>query len=63
MTRKTRRRMYGLQRDLDELERTDPEVAQARAALDRLYESFGRRDRHMAARKAIGVRSPDRSNS
>lgn len=45
-----------LAEELAELERTDPEVAAARKALDELPEVFARYERHMAARKAVGVR-------
>ncbi|MEN6544509.1 MAG: hypothetical protein ABFE07_00535 [Armatimonadia bacterium] len=41
---------------LDELERTDPEVAEARRLLDELPEEFARHERHMAARRAVGKR-------
>lgn len=41
---------------LDELERTDPAVAEARRNLDELPKVFARHERHMAARKAIGKR-------
>lgn len=41
---------------LAELERTDPEVAAARQALDDLPEQFARYNRHMAARKQVGKR-------
>jgi len=46
----------GLQRELDELERKDPKVREARKRLDDLPNQQARHDRHIAARKAVGKR-------
>ena len=53
--------MRGLQRELEELERTDPAVREARRSFDELPEKFARHERHMAARAAVGVRDKHRS--
>lgn len=45
-----------LQQELDELERSDQAVAEARHRLDRLNEDFARYERHMAARRSVGKR-------
>lgn len=50
--------MGKLQQELDELERTDPEVRAAASRLRDLPEAFARTERHMAARKAVGMRKP-----
>lgn len=55
MSRK-RRPFAGLQAELDELERTDPAVAEARRRCDELPEAFARMDRHEAARRQVGKR-------
>jgi hypothetical protein len=49
--------LRGLQAELDELERTDPAVGEARRLLDELPKELARYDRHMAARKAVGKRA------
>jgi hypothetical protein len=46
----------GLQRELDELERHDPKVREARKRLDDLPNQQARYERHLAARKAVGKR-------
>lgn len=51
-----KREFKTLTQELEELERTDPAVAEARRRLDELPEQFARYDRHMAARAAVGVR-------
>ena len=45
-----------LSRELEELERTDPAVAEARRRLDGLPEEFARYERYLAARRTVGVR-------
>lgn len=47
-----------LTEELEELERTNPAVAAARRELDKLPEKLARYDRHMAARRTVGVRAP-----
>ena len=47
-----------LTEELEELERTDPAVAEARRRLDELPEQFARYERHLAARKVVGKRNP-----
>lgn len=47
--------------ELEELERIDPKVAEARRRFDELPGEFARYDRHMAARKVVGKRSSTRS--
>ena len=46
-----------LSQELEELERTDPAVAEAKRRLDQLPEDFARYSRHMAARAAVGKRA------
>ena len=46
----------GLERELDELERRDPKVREARRKLDQVPDELARHERHMAARKAVGRR-------
>jgi hypothetical protein len=46
-----------LRKELEQLERTDPDVAAARARLDEAPEDIARYERHMAARKAVGKRA------
>jgi len=53
-------RPAALSEALTELERTDPEVAAARQALDDLPEQFARYNRHMAARKQVGKREANK---
>lgn len=48
---------YGLEAELRMLEAHDPKVRAARAALDNLPESFDRHERHMAARRKVGIRA------
>lgn len=51
---------YGLEAELRMLEQHDPKVRAAREALDNLPDQFARSERHLAARKAVGVRAmPD----
>jgi hypothetical protein len=52
-----KRQYRTLTQELEELERTDPNVAEAARRLDQLPESFARYDRHMAARAVVGKRS------
>ena len=55
--------MDELQQELDELERTDPEVRAAAARLRDLPEAFARTERHLAARRAVGVRKPPKETA
>lgn len=53
-------RWYGLEAELIELERTDPKVRAARERINQLPDVIARRERHLAARKAVGKRKmPD----
>jgi hypothetical protein len=47
----------GMERELDELERKDPKVAEARKRLDGVAAEQARYERHLAARKAVGKRA------
>jgi hypothetical protein len=50
----------GLEAELRELEARDPKVKEAKKRLDSLPEQMARRERHLAARKAVGKRKmPD----
>lgn len=47
----------GLERELDHLEATDPAVRAAKNALNRVPDLIARRERHLAARRAVGKRA------
>jgi len=47
----------GLDAELDDLEKSDPAVRAAKERLNQLPETFARYERHMAARRAVGVRA------
>jgi hypothetical protein len=52
----THKPWFGLERELDELERKDPAVQEARRRLNQLPDEMARHERHLAARKAVGKR-------
>lgn len=56
MSKRLRRPWYGLDRELDELERTDPRVRAARKALNDLPAQEARHRRHIEARRKVGKR-------
>lgn len=52
-----RRRLRGLRGELEALEATNPEVAEARRRFEDVLGDIARHERHLAARRAVGKRA------